>query len=172
MLKVHSHTPRLVVSFQTYGRKKLMRENFFEIGASTIVSSFGGLLGTTATVRLLNLANPLVRLSHLPRNITSPLVMVIAGILGADASLAVTIVVLTGLIGANFGASILDAMGIKDAVERGVGVGATAYGLGTAAFAGEKDAIPFAAISMVSACTVLIFIPQMREMVLKLALGV
>ena len=78
------------------------------------------------------------------------------------------------MIGANFGASILDAAGIKDVTARGVGVGATAHGLGTAAFVGEKDVFPFAAISMAltaSACTVLVSIPQIRGMVLKLALG-
>ena len=73
--------------------------------------------------------------------------MAIASILGADVSLAVTIVVLTGLFGANFGASILDAVGIKDAVARGLGIGDAAHGLGTAAFANEKDAFPFADIA-------------------------
>jgi putative effector of murein hydrolase len=38
-------------------------------------------------------------LSH---NITSPLAMAIAGIFGADVSLAVSIVLVTDLIGANF----------------------------------------------------------------------
>jgi putative effector of murein hydrolase len=95
--------------------------------------------------------------------------------LGADVSLAVTIVVLTGLFGANFGASILDAAGIKDAVARGLGIGAAAHGLGTAAFSNERDAFPFAAIGMAltaSACTVLVSIPWVRKSVLSLALGV
>jgi len=63
-------------------------------------------------VRSLGIKNPVLRLCMLSRNITSPLAMAIAGILGADASLAVSMVVVTGLIGANFGASILDAVGI------------------------------------------------------------
>ena len=152
-----------------------MRENIPEVGVSTLVSSFGGLYGTAAAVRLLGIANPTIRLSLLSRNITSPLAMAIAGILGADVSLAVTIVVLTGLFGANFGASILDAAGIKDAVARGLGIGAAAHGLGTAAFANEKDSFPFAAIAMAltaSACTVLVSVPVVKNTVLKLALGV
>ena len=107
-------------------------------------------------------------------NITLPLAMAIAGILGADVSLAVSMVVVTGLIGANFGAAILDAAGIKDAVARGMGIGAAAHGLGTAAFANEEDAFPFAAISMAltaSACTVLVSIPVVKKLVLKVALG-
>eukprot|EP00571_Detonula_confervacea_P013677 CAMPEP_0172311366 /NCGR_PEP_ID=MMETSP1058-20130122/14632_1 /TAXON_ID=83371 /ORGANISM="Detonula confervacea, Strain CCMP 353" /LENGTH=398 /DNA_ID=CAMNT_0013024525 /DNA_START=341 /DNA_END=1537 /DNA_ORIENTATION=+ len=165
----------IALACQMYGRKKLMRENIPEVGVSTLVSSFGGLYGTAAAVRLLGIGNPTIRLSLLSRNITSPLAMAIASILGADVSLAVTIVVLTGLFGANFGASILDAFGIKDAVARGLGMGAAAHGLGTAAFANEKDAFPFAAISMAltaSACTVLVSLPIVKKTVLKLALGV
>jgi len=100
--------------------------------------------------------------------------MAIAGILGADASLAVSMVVVTGLIGANFGASILDAFGVKSAVARGLGIGAAAHGLGTAAFANEKDAFPFAAIAMAltaSACTVLVSLPVIKSALLKIALG-
>ena len=134
----------MALSCQMYGRKQLMRENIPEVGISTLVSSLGGLYGTAAAVRLLGIANPTIRLSLLSRKITSPLAMAIASI-GADVSLAVTIVVF--LFGANFGASILDAVGIKDAVARGLGIGDAAHGLGTAAFANEKDAFPFADIA-------------------------
>jgi putative effector of murein hydrolase len=165
----------VALSCQMYGRKKLMRENMSEVAASTMVSSIGGLYGTAIAVRLMGIANPDIRLSLLSRNITSPLAIAIASILGADVSLAVTIVVLTGLFGANFGASILDAAGITDAVARGLGVGAAAHGLGTAAFANEKDAFPFAAIGMAltaSACTVLVSLPWVKKSVLSLAIGV
>ena len=159
---------------QMYDRRKLMQENLMEVATAILVSSVGGLFGTAALVRCLQIGNPLVRLSLLSRNITSPLAMAIASILGADVSLAVSMVVVTGLIGANFGASLLDAVGIKDAVARGLGIGAAAHGLGTAAFANEKDAFPFAAIAMAltaSSCTVLVALPAIRRVVLRLALG-
>jgi putative effector of murein hydrolase len=157
-----------------YDRRKLMKENLAEVATAVGVSSFGGLFGTAAAVRLLEIGSPSVRLSLLSRNITSPLAMAIAKILGADVSLAVSMVVMTGLIGANFGASSLDAFGIKDAVARGLGIGAAAHGLGTAAFSNEEDAFPFAAIAMAltaSSCTVLVSIPVIKKMVLQLALG-
>lgn len=52
-----------------------------------------------------------LRLASLPRNITSPLAMAICAMLAADTSFAIAIVVITGVIGANFGATALDAMG-------------------------------------------------------------
>jgi putative effector of murein hydrolase len=158
-----------------FDRRKLMRKNIAEVGTAVGVSAFGGLYGTAALARLLDIGNPLVRLSLLSRNITSPLAMAIASIIGADVSLAVSMVVVTGLFGANFGASILDMFGIKDSVARGLGIGAAAHGLGTAAFANEKDAFPFAAIAMAltaSACTVLVSIPLFKRLVIQLALGV
>lgn len=159
---------------QMYDRRKLMKENIGEVTAAIGVSSLGGLFGTALIVRLLAIGNPTLRLALLSRNITSPLAMAIAGILGADVSLAVSMVVVTGLIGANFGASILDAAGIKDSVARGMGIGAAAHGLGTAAFANEEDAFPFAAIAMAltaSACTCLVSVPPIKSAVMKLALG-
>ena len=165
----------VALACQMYDRRQLMRENIAEVGTAAGVSAFGGLLGTAAMVRALGIANPTIRLCLLSRNITSPLAMSIASILGADISLAVSMVVITGLIGANFGASILDAVGIKDAVARGLGIGAAAHGLGTAAFANEKDAFPFAAISMAltgALTTVLVSLPAIKKVVLNLALGV
>jgi len=165
----------VALACQMYDRKQLMKENIAEVGTAVSVSTVGGLFGTAALVRLLGIANPTIRLCLLSRNITSPLAMAIASILGADISLAVSMVVITGLIGANFGASILDAVGIKDAVARGLGIGAAAHGLGTAAFANEKDAFPFAAISMAltgALTTILVSLPAIKKVVLNLALGV
>jgi putative effector of murein hydrolase len=162
------------LAISMYDRRKLMRENLPEVGTSVGVSTLGGLFGTALAVRLLGIGNPSLRLSLLSRNITSPLAMAIAGIIGADVSLAVSMVVVTGLLGANFGASILDAFGIKDAVARGLGIGAAAHGLGTAAFVNEKDAFPFAAIGMAltaSAATVTVSIPILRRILLQIALG-
>jgi putative effector of murein hydrolase len=158
-----------------YERRRLMRENLAEVGTAIGVSTAGGLVGTALAVRWLNLASPFLRLSLLSRNITSPLAMAIAKILGADVSLAVSMVVVTGLIGANFGASILDAARVTDPVARGLGIGAAAHGLGTAAFANEKDAFPFAAIAMAltaTAATVAVSIPLLRNCLIRLALGV
>ena len=45
--------------------------------------------------------------------VTAPLAIAIAGLLGADPSLAATIVVITGLVVANFGAAVLDALKVR-----------------------------------------------------------
>ena len=88
------------------------RDNFLQIATEVSVSSIGGLFGTAWMVRLIGLLQPSFRVALLSRNITSPLAMAIAGLLGASASgvgIAVAIVVVTGLFGANFGAASLTA---------------------------------------------------------------
>lgn len=162
------------LALSMYARRKLMQSNVLEVGSAITVSTFGGVFATAAAVRLLNIGSPTLRLTLLSRNITSPLAMSVAGMLGADTSLAVSIVVVTGLIGAISGARILDLFGIKDAVARGLGIGAAAHGIGTAAFVNEKDAFPFAAIAMAltgAATTVVISVPLLRRAIVKLALG-
>jgi len=164
----------VALSCQMYDRKKLMRENLKEVGTAVVTSTVGGLFGTALMVRSFGIASASLRLSLLSRNITSPLAMAIATILNADVSLAVSIVVISGLIGANFGAFILDTANIEDPVARGLGIGAASHGLGTAAFSNEPDAFPFAAISMAltaSLSTILVTIPAVRDLLTKIALG-
>jgi putative effector of murein hydrolase len=161
-----------------YEKRQLLRDNAKEVATGVAVSSLGGLLGTAVMVRCMNVLQPSLRIALLSRNITSPLAMAITTILGASSttiSLAVSVVVVTGLIGANFGAMVLDKMGIVDnPVARCMGIGAAAHGLGTAAFVKEKDAFPFAAISMAltaTACTVLVSIPPIKKSILSIALA-
>jgi putative effector of murein hydrolase len=165
------------LAISMYDKRELIRDNFAQIATAVSVSSLGGLFGTAWLVRWMGLVQPSFRVALLSRNITSPLAMAIAGLFGASAatvSIAVSIVVVTGLFGANFGAASLTAVGIKNPVARGMGIGAAAHGLGTAAFVEEKDAFPFSAISMAltaTACTCLVSLPAVKKLVLSIALG-
>jgi putative effector of murein hydrolase/putative effector of murein hydrolase LrgA (UPF0299 family) len=102
-----------VISFamQMYGRRRLMAENAPVILGTTTFGSVTGLFGTAAASNVLGIS-PVLRLASLSRNITSPLAIAIAAAIGANASLAVALVVITGILGANFGAKLLDATGL------------------------------------------------------------
>jgi len=166
-----------VVSFAIpmFSRKQVMAENLLVVVTAMLIASVGGLFGTAAFVRLLGIGGgALIRLSLLPRNVTTPLAIAITNIIGGDISIAAAIVVLTGIFGATYGARILNAMGINDPVSRGLGMGAAAQGLGVASIANEKEAFPFAAISMVLtavAATTVVSIPSLKDAVVKVATG-
>jgi len=168
-----------VVSFAVaiYSRKKVVADNFMVLLIGVLVASAGGLYGTAAFVRAMNLGGELgriLRLSMLARNVTTPLAIAITNIIGGDIAFACGVVVLTGIFGGTFGARILDQVGVRDPVSRGIGIGASAQGLGVASMAKEKEAFPFAAVSMVLTAvmsTVLVSIPVVKDSIVNLAVG-
>lgn len=164
-----------VLSFavQMYRRRVLIFKNAKPVVGGSIFCATSGLFGTAVASRVIGLPADL-RLATLPRNITSPLAMAICSILGADTSLAIAIVVISGVIGANFGATALDLMGVKDPAARGLAQGGSAHGLGTAAIVNESTAFAFSAVAMAltaTASTVLVSIPAVRAALLAVALG-
>ena len=165
----------LSFSAEMFRQRHVMAARAAEVAGATAVASAGGLLGTAALARGIGLS-PALRLSTVTRQITSPLAMACAGLLGADPSLAVALVVVTGLLGSNFGAALLDAAGFKGkAAARGLAMGAAAHGLGTAALAadpGEADAFAFSAVSMAlvgTATTALVSAPAVRAAIRRVA---
>jgi len=169
-----------VVSFaiSMYNRRFLLRDNFLIVIVSMIVSSVGGLFGTAAYVRLLQLGGKvgggMIRLSTLSRNVTTALAIACTNVLKGDVSLAVLIVVLTGVLGATYGRTMLDSLKIHDPVTRGLAVGGAAQGLGVTSMMPEADAYPFAAMSMILtaiSATVLVSIPSVNHALVTLAQG-
>ncbi|KAF9617409.1 hypothetical protein IFM89_036330 [Coptis chinensis] len=63
-------------------------------------------------------------------------------------SLTAAVVVLTGLVGANFVQTMLDKLRLQDPIARGIATASSAHGFGTAALsAKEPEALPFCAIA-------------------------
>lgn len=168
-----------VVSFamSMYSRKGLLKDNLLVVIAAMLVSSVGGLFGTAAFGRLIKLGGAgdnFLRRSVLTRNVTTALAIAATAILEGDIAICASVVVLTGVIGATYGRSVLTAMGIQDPVSRGLGIGASSQGLGVAAISSEEDAFPFAAISMVLtavSATTLVSIPAVKDALINIATG-
>ena len=161
----------LSFGFQMFSRRRLMRESAKAVSAVVGSAAAFGLFVTALGGRWLRLDMGL-RLAALPRQVTAPLAIAIAGMLSADPSVAATIVVVTGLLAANFGRAALDAVGCTSPVARGLAMGAAGHGLGTAAMAEEKEAFPFAAIAMAlnaALSTVLVSVPVVRRLLLAAA---
>lgn len=159
------------LAVQMFSRRKLMKENFLEVAVGTSSASFLGVYGTALFAKVLDIQPATLKLSTVSRQITSPLAMSMASMLKADVSIAVSLVVLTGLLGANFGPSLLNLLKINDPATRGITIGASSHGLGTAAMNDEKDAFPFSAISMAlcgTISTVIVAIPATRNALLAI----
>jgi putative effector of murein hydrolase len=168
-----------VVAFavSVYGRKALLFSNLPMVLTAMMVSSAGGLFATGAFVRLIQLGGSsggLVRLSVLARNVTMALAMALTDMIGGNVAIVASVVCLTGIIGASYGIPLLNAMGIKDPICRGLGMGSSAQGLGVASIAGEPDAFAFASVAMVLtavASTTLVSFPAIRNALIQVTTG-
>jgi len=168
-----------VISFAIamYSRKGVMASNMPTVATGVAMGSAGGLFGTAAIVRAINLGGSdgcFLRLSTIPRNVTTALAMVISKLLGGDVSISASLVVLTGMLAAMIGAKVLNAVGVTDPVSRGLGIGAAGQSLGAASISNEKEAFPFAAVNMVLtavAATILASIPAVSDLLIKISCG-
>lgn len=164
-----------VVSFalQMDSRRALVRARGPELVGTSLLATIVGLFGTAAVARGLSMT-PDARLMVVPRMITAPLAAAIVDMLGTQPGVALSVVAVTGLLGANVAMPMLSAMRVKDPVVRGLATGAAAHGLGTAAMADEPAAFPFAAIAMTLVgifATCMVASPVIRALLLRVALG-
>ncbi|RDY03997.1 Plastidal glycolate/glycerate translocator 1, chloroplastic, partial [Mucuna pruriens] len=138
----------LSFSFSMFKQRKLVKRHAAEIFTSVIISTVFSLYSTALVGRLVQL-EPSLTVSILPRCITVALALSIVSLFdGANSSLTAAVVVLTGLVGANFVQATLDRLSFRDPIARGIATASSAHGLGTAALsAKEPEALPFCAIA-------------------------
>ncbi|XP_057466634.1 plastidal glycolate/glycerate translocator 1, chloroplastic-like [Actinidia eriantha] len=135
-------------AFSMFKQRKLVKRHSAEIFTSVIVATIFSLYSTALIGRLIGL-EPTLTISILPRCITVALALSIVSFFeGANSSLTAAVVVLTGLVGANFVQAMLDKLHFRDPIARGIATASSAHGLGTAALsAKEPEALPFCAIA-------------------------
>ncbi len=74
---------------------------------------------------------PAIRLSLLPRSISTPFAMVISGEIGGTPELTAIFVILTGIFGASFGQLLLYWLPLKSKMSRGASFGLAAHVVGS-----------------------------------------
>jgi len=165
-----------VVSFcvPVYSRKNLLQKNFLAVVIGVLTASLSGLFGAAAYARLLNFESNVIRISCLPRFITTALAIPATNILGGNVPMAAALVVVTGIFAGTVGPATVDFFGIKNPISRGLSIGGAGNALGAASMIPEADAFPFAISAMIlTAATVtsLVSIPAVRDALLSLATG-
>jgi predicted murein hydrolase (TIGR00659 family) len=106
--------------------------------------------------------------SLVTKSVTAPVSMSIAPQIGGVPALAALFSVLTGMIGAAFGPSLLDRMGVDDPMQRGLAMGTTSHGQGTARMLQEsEEAGAFSALAMgLTALMMAVLLPAMSRVIL------
>lgn len=112
------------------------------------------LAGTFATVMGVGLAwvfgaEHIMLMSMAPKSVTSPIAMLVADQIGGIAALAAVFVMITGVIGAIVGPSVLRLCRVHHPAAQGLALGITAHAVGTArALQDSDEAGAFAALAM------------------------
>ncbi len=94
----------------------------------------GGLVAALTAFYIAKLlgANKSVLLSIAPKSITTAIAIGVSSKIGGIPALTAVLVILTGIMGNAVGVELLNLARVKDRVARGLGMGVTSHGLGTA----------------------------------------
>ena len=164
-----------ILSFgvQLFQYRAMLLKNSIKVTATTAFSAGFGLCSSAVLTKAFKLSPAQTALATLTRCITTPLALAGSRLTGADPSLSAFAVVITGILGASLGESLLGGIGVKDPVSVGVAVGAGAHGLGSAAV--SYDPVKFAsavvAMTLTGLWTVtLLSCAPVREKLVKIAL--
>ncbi|MFQ3218187.1 MAG: putative murein hydrolase (TIGR00659 family) [Paraglaciecola sp.] len=129
-----------------------------------LVSIVGGVfIGVTSAVLIARgLGVSLeIQLSIAPKSVTAPVAMGISEQIGGLPSLTAAFVVITGILGALLGIHILKFVGIKDDAVKGIAIGVSSHGIGTArAFQESQEMGAFSGLGMaLAALTTAVILP-------------
>lgn len=121
----------VALALPLYLNRHILRDSFVPI----LVGIGCGAVSTLTTAVLLaklNGLDSLIVTSIATKSITAPIAIEIALITGGDPAIAVAFVVFTGTLGSMIGAGFLSLCKIDNPVARGLAMGVTAHGQGTA----------------------------------------
>lgn len=157
----------LSMGFRIYDERETMKRHAPEILGATFLSSLFNMFSTVFLAKAVGLQALLAR-ALIPRSVTVALALPIGVQLDAPLSIVAAAVLLHCLLAANFCITLLNAIGCKDTIARGLAAAGTGGGFGTAALTSkEPEAMPFCALSysMVGIfSTLLATVPQVRQM--------
>jgi predicted murein hydrolase (TIGR00659 family) len=121
------------------------------LGPALITLCVGNAMGAFLAVTTLKLAGaPAALLASIaPRGVTAPVAMAVSERIGGLPALTAVLVIASGILGATMATPLLNALRVHDWAARGLAVGMSAHGIGTArAFQVHPLAGTFAGVAM------------------------
>lgn len=131
-----------------YRQMRKIRMVFFPLMIAIIAGIISGGISAVYIAEFLG-APTAMALSLAPKSVTAPVAMGIAEAIGGLPSLTAILVVTTGVIGAIIGTRLFDLIGCNDDSVKGVAMGVTSHGIGTArAFQVSSEMGAFSGLAM------------------------
>lgn len=121
----------VALGYLLYEQRSYLKANATSILTAVFIGSFIGIISVIFIARWLG-ADQILIDSLKPKSVTTPIAMSIAERSGGIPSIAAVVVILVGIFGGIVGPFILDKLGIRSRIARGLALGSAAHGLGTA----------------------------------------
>ncbi len=138
----------VALALPLYKNLKLIRAYFIPILITLVAGGTFTILSAVGILWLFG-ASKITMLSMTTKSVTAPITLITANDIGANASLAVGFVVITGLLGALIGTPIFKLLKIKHDAAKGFALGLLSHAVGTArAFEISENAAAFSALAM------------------------
>jgi predicted murein hydrolase (TIGR00659 family) len=120
----------IALAVPLYKQWDVFKKNYIIIISGVLVGVLTGVFTTILMGKLFNLDKSLVT-SLIPKNTTTPIAIEIANMLGTNASLTVTFVILSGTLGYVIGEYVLRAFNINNKIAKGIALGTASHVMGT-----------------------------------------
>ena len=121
----------VALGYILYEQLAYLKGNIVSILTSVFVGSLVGIMSVILLAKLTGADQMLIH-SLEPKSVTTPIAMSIAEQSGGNVSLTAVIVLFCGIFGSIIGPPILRLLGIRSSIARGLAMGASAHGVGTA----------------------------------------
>lgn len=121
----------VVLGYLLYEQMTHLKTNAISIITAVFVGCVTGILSVIFIARYFGADHALIA-SLEPKSVTTPIAMSIAERSGGIPSIAAVVVIVVGIFGGIVGPFILERLGIKSRIARGLALGSAAHGLGTA----------------------------------------
>lgn len=142
----------VALALPLYLNRHVLKENWLPIIVATIIgtlTSIGSVIGFSYLLGL----NQDIMFALFPRGVTTAIAKEIAAILGVNeqVSITVTIVCLTGVVGATLGPLLIKILGKRDDITIGLSLGSSSHAIGTSkAFDYSEKAGAIATVSIIT----------------------
>lgn len=120
----------VILAVPLYKQLELLKSNYKAILIGITLGSLSGIVTIIFLARLFDLDEK-IRLSLIPKSVTTPIGIEISQQIGGLTSMTVAAIVLTGIFGAVLGPFICSLFKIEDRVALGIAIGTSSHALGT-----------------------------------------
>lgn len=122
----------VTLGYVLFEQMKYLKGNVVSILTSVFVGAIVGIISVIAIGKLMGADQSLIATLQ-PKSVTTPIAMGISEKNGGIPSLTAVIVVAVGIFGSIVGPAVMKVLGIESRIAKGLALGASSHGVGTAA---------------------------------------